>query len=100
MSEETELELYVDDDYAVSVIAPRDQALAEMRRYWAQYSADGKCTVYEITRTQINICDVLDVRDADQPAACTHPNVQRMAPWSSAGKCPDCEKYIDLSSGQ
>lgn len=70
MSDEIEIELHVDDYIAACVCGPRDEALAEMRRYWAQYAADGKCTVYEVTRTQINIEDVLGIeRAADQPGA-------------------------------
>jgi hypothetical protein len=37
-----------------------------------------------------------DLTDAIYGEACTHPNVQRLASRSSAGKCPDCEKLIDM----
>lgn len=59
MDDATELELHVDDEMVAGVSGQRDQAYREMIRYWAQYCEDGKCTVYEVHRTQINIEDVL-----------------------------------------
>jgi hypothetical protein len=59
MSDEAEFELHVDGEMVASVCGPRDQARVEIRRYWAQYADDGKCTVYEVKRTQVNIVDVL-----------------------------------------
>lgn len=59
MSNDVELEMHVDDEMVASVSGPRDEAMTEMRRYWAHYGCDGKCTVYEVTRTKINIEDVL-----------------------------------------
>lgn len=64
MSDEIELELRVDDEFATSVSGPSDQVFREMCRYWAQYSADGKCSVYQVTRTQVHIEDLLGIREA------------------------------------
>lgn len=54
-----ELELHVDGELTAGADGPREEAYAEMRRYWAQYCNDGKCSVYEVTRKQIPIVDLL-----------------------------------------
>lgn len=90
MSTEIELELYVDDEFAAGVCGPRDQAMREMRRYWAQYSQDGKCTVYEVTRTQIDIEVVLGLT-AQETRACELCKAEQVtAPATLCRACEDC----------
>ncbi len=80
MSNELELELHVDDEMVASVSGPRDQAMTEMRRYWAQYGGDGACSVYEVKRVKINIEDVLGLesRSTMLPCGC---DAARTAKW-------------------
>jgi hypothetical protein len=81
-----ELELHINDEFAVSVAGPRETAFAEMRRYWSQYANDGKCTVYEVTRKQVPIDTVLGLAQEtesslDDRARSAFENVS--AKWST-----------------
>jgi hypothetical protein len=58
LSNELELELHVNDEFYASASGPREEVIAEIKRYWATCSGDGKCSVYEVTRTQISISDL------------------------------------------
>jgi ubiquitin len=84
-----ELELHVDDEFAASVSGPRENAFAEMRRYWSQYASDGKCTVYEVTRKQIPIDAVLGLAQETSVVARTC----KLCGWPAAygDTCRKCE---------
>ena len=50
VSDDAEFELHVNGEMQAGMSGPREEALRELIRYIAQYSADGNVAIFEVTR--------------------------------------------------